>query len=161
MDQPLPAHSSKTDKSLSHPSTQSDPDSQICPHQVHSTWRSCNATPFHSRNTSFAGGRGGMRYPQPWFPLSDDPKQCIRRTIRGCRPYRSSLLGYRFGRSRSSGFVSSFRRLRWCGFDRRNHVRAYCTHPTSGLKILCGLRFAMAYLCLPASNRSMQIYPKF
>ena len=28
MDQPLPVHSSKTDKSLSHPSTQSDPDSQ-------------------------------------------------------------------------------------------------------------------------------------
>ena len=26
------------------------------------------------------------------------------------------------------------------------YVRAYCTHPTSGLKILCGLRFAIAYL---------------
>ena len=53
-----------------------------------------------------------MRYTLPWFPLSDDPSRCSCRTIRGCRPYRSSLSGYRFGRSGSSGFVDSFRRLR-------------------------------------------------
>ena len=53
-----------------------------------------------------------MRYPLPWFPLSDDPSRCSCRTIRGCRLYRSSLLGCRFGRSGSSGFVVGFRRLR-------------------------------------------------
>ena len=53
-----------------------------------------------------------MHYPLPWFPLSDDPSRCNCRTIRGCRPYRSSRAGCRFGRSGSSGFVGSFRRLR-------------------------------------------------
>ena len=53
-----------------------------------------------------------MRYPLPWFPLSDDPSRCSCRTIRGCRPYRSFLLGYRFGRSGSSGSVVGFRHLR-------------------------------------------------
>ena len=53
-----------------------------------------------------------MHYPLPWFPLSDDPSRCSCRTIRGCRPYRSSLLGCRFGRSGSSGSVGGFRRLR-------------------------------------------------
>ena len=53
-----------------------------------------------------------MHYPLPWFPLSDDPSRCNCRTIRGCRPYRSSHAGYQFGRSGSSGFVGSFRRLR-------------------------------------------------
>ena len=54
-----------------------------------------------------------MRYPLPWFPLSDDPRRCIRRTIRDCRPYRSSHAGCRFGSSGSSGFVAGFRLLRW------------------------------------------------
>ena len=31
-----------------------------------------------------------MRYPLPWFPLSDDPRRCILRTTTDCRPYRSS-----------------------------------------------------------------------
>ena len=53
-----------------------------------------------------------MRYPLPWFPLSDHLSRYSCRTTRGCHPYRSSLLGYRFGRSGSSGFVGSFRRLR-------------------------------------------------
>ncbi len=68
--------------------------------------------PFHGRHTAYEGGRVGKRYPLPWFPLSDDPMRCIRRTIRNCRPYRSSHEGYRFGRSGSSGFVGGFRRLR-------------------------------------------------
>ena len=57
-----------------------------------------------------------MRYPLPWFPLSDDPIRCSCRTIRGCRLYRSSHAGYRFGRSGSSGIsglVGRFRFLRW------------------------------------------------
>ena len=54
-----------------------------------------------------------MRYPLPWFPLSDDSIRCISRTIIDCHPYRSSRAGYRFGRSGSSGFVVGFRRLRW------------------------------------------------
>ena len=54
-----------------------------------------------------------MRYPQPWFPLSDDPSRCILRTTTDSRPYRSSLSGCRFGRSGSSGLVGRFRFLRW------------------------------------------------
>ena len=62
-----------------------------------------------------------MRYPLPWFPLSDDPSRYSCRTIRGYRPYRSFLLGCRLGRSGSSGFVVGFRRLRLsnCGPVRR------------------------------------------
>ena len=54
-----------------------------------------------------------MRYPLPWFPLSDDPSRYSCRTTANCRPYRSFRLGCRFGRSGSSGFVGGFRRLRW------------------------------------------------
>ena len=54
-----------------------------------------------------------MRYPLPWFPLSDGPSQYSCRTIRGYRPYRSFLLGCRFCRSGSSRFVGGFHRLRW------------------------------------------------
>ena len=57
-----------------------------------------------------------MRYPLPWFPLSDDPSRYNCRTIRGCRLYQSSRAGCRFGRSGSSGFVGSFRRLRLSSF---------------------------------------------
>ena len=53
-----------------------------------------------------------MRYPLPWFPLSDDPSRYSCRTTRACCPYRSSHAGCRFGRSGSSGFVGGFRRLR-------------------------------------------------
>ena len=53
-----------------------------------------------------------MRYPLPWFPLSDVPNRCSCRTTRGCRLYRSSHAGCRFGRSGSNGFVGGFRHLR-------------------------------------------------
>ena len=53
-----------------------------------------------------------MRYPLPWFPLSDDPSRYSCRTTANCRPYRSSRAGCRFGRSGSSGFVVGFLRLR-------------------------------------------------
>ena len=56
-----------------------------------------------------------MRYPLPWFPLSDNPSRYSCRTTVNCRPYRSSLLGCRFGRSGNSGSVVGFRRLRWSG----------------------------------------------
>ena len=49
-----------------------------------------------------------MHYLLPWFPLSDALRRCIRRTTTDCYPYRSFLLGCRFGRSGSSGFVASF-----------------------------------------------------
>ena len=42
-------------------------------------------------------------------PFSDDPRRCIRRTIRDCRPYRSSHAVYRLGRSGSSGFADGTR----------------------------------------------------
>ena len=57
-----------------------------------------------------------MRYPLPWFPLSDDPSRCSCRTTRGCRLYRSFHAGCRFGRSGSSGFPVCFRRLRWSNY---------------------------------------------
>ena len=53
-----------------------------------------------------------MRYPQPWFPLSDGPSRCSCRTTTNYRLCLSSRAGCRFGRSGSSGFVDSFRRLR-------------------------------------------------
>ena len=67
-----------------------------------------------------------MRYPLPWFPLSDDSMRYISRTIIDCRPYRSSHVGCRFYRSGSSRFVGGFRRLRLsnCGPVRR--VRSCC-----------------------------------
>ena len=60
-----------------------------------------------------------------WFHSSVCPSRNNRRTKPGCRLYRSSLLGYRFDHSGSSGFVVDFRRLRLFGRglvlkDRRN-----------------------------------------
>ena len=52
-------------------------------------------------------------------PFSDAPSRYSCRTTKGCRPYRSSHAGCRFGRSgRSgrSGFVVYFRRLRWSSY---------------------------------------------
>ena len=39
-----------------------------------------------------------MRYPLPWFSLSDDPSRCIHRTTTDCRGCRSSRAGCRCGR---------------------------------------------------------------
>ena len=85
-----------------------------------------------------------MRYPQPWFPLSDDPRRYSCRTTRACCPYRSFHAGCRFGRSGSSGFAGGFRRLRLsnCG-----PVRRVCS---------CRDRCRYRYVCrpggLPAAN---------
>ena len=47
-----------------------------------------------------------------FYIYNDFSMRCIRRTTRGCRPYRLALSGCRFGRSGSSGFVGGFHRLR-------------------------------------------------
>ena len=49
-----------------------------------------------------------MRYPLPWFTLSDSPNRNNPKTKLDYRTYRSSHAGYRFGRSGSSGFVGRF-----------------------------------------------------
>ncbi len=46
---------------------------------------------------------------KPAHPFLDDLSRCIRRTIRDCRPYRSSRAVCRFGRSGSSGFAGGTR----------------------------------------------------
>ena len=78
-----------------------------------------------------------MRYPLPRFPLSDDPSRYSCRTTVNCRPYRSSLLGYRFGRSGSSGFVVGFCRLRLSSLGLVPAVRS------------CRDRCRYRYICRP------------
>lgn len=80
-----------------------------------------------------------------FYIYSDCSMRCIRRTTRGCRPYRLSLLGCRFGRSGSSGFVGGFLRLRLSNRGLVPGVRAYRTRPTSGLEVSYGLRLASDY----------------
>ena len=46
------------------------------------------------------------------FDFQTIPSRYSCRTTSGCRLYRSSLFGSRFGRSGSSGFLVGFRRLR-------------------------------------------------
>ena len=79
----------------------------------------------------------GMRYPLPWFPLSEGTSRCSCRTTRGYRPYRSSLLGCRFGRSGSSRFVGGFRPRHWCGCVPVPRVRS------------CRDRCRYRYICRP------------
>lgn len=128
MDQPLPAHSSKTDRSLSHPTIQSDLDSQTAPPQARNNASGYSAALSHGQRTGFAGGMAGMRYPLPLFPRSDDPKRCIRRTITDYRGCRSSRAGCRLGRCgnrRGIAFRLCFVRCgrRLCGFVFRSVVR--------------------------------------
>ena len=141
-----------------------------------------------NKSWGFADGRAGMHYLLPWFHLSDALRRCIRRTTTDCYPYRSFLLGCRFGRSGSSGFVGVFHLLHWSGcvpvpkvrscrnrcryryicrpiwllavcgcrpkrseyvfrgrlkLSEKQKPRACRTHPTSGLKVLCGLWLAV------------------
>ena len=58
--------------------------------------------------TVLAEFRGGFGLDCYGINISDAPSRCSCRTIRGCRPYRPSLSGCRFGRSGSSGFVGRF-----------------------------------------------------
>lgn len=76
-----------------------------------------------------------------FYIYSDFSMRCIRLTTRGCRPYRLSLLGCRFGRSESSGFVGVFRLsssslIRLC-------TCAYRAHFTSRLEVSCRLWLAL------------------
>ena len=71
-------------------------------------------------------------------PFSNDPRRCIRRTIRDCRRCRSSLAGCRFGRSGSSGFVVTFSHLRW--FNRKFVLKVHS----------CRDRCRYRYTCRPA-----------
>lgn len=121
---PTPSYSVQKHINCLHFPTQSDPDSKIDAHQVNNTWRSYNATQFQDRNNGSAGGRGGERSCKLVHPFSEDPMRCIRRAIRDYRLYRLSLLGCRFGRSGSSGFVGRFRLLRWSSYVPVPRVRS-------------------------------------
>ena len=66
------------------------------------------ATPSHGRHTGFVGGKAGMRYPLPWFLLSDDPRRCIRRTTGDYRRCRSSRAECRFSAVEVAGLLASF-----------------------------------------------------
>ena len=87
-------------------------------------------------------GRAGVRYPLPWFPLSDGSRRCSCRTTVNCRPCPSFLLGCRFGRSGSSGFVGRFCLLRCSSCGPVPRIFVYRTHFTSGLEDSCWLQFA-------------------
>ena len=54
-------------------------------------------------------------YPLRQSPLSDSPSRYSYRTIRSCRPYRSSHAGCQCDRSGSSSLPDSFRLRHWCG----------------------------------------------
>ena len=95
------------------PATQSGLGSQIAPPQARNNASGCNAAPFLHHNTGFEVGTADARSDRCVHPFSDDPMRCIRRTTIDCLGCRSSLLECRFGRSGSSEFVVSFRRLRW------------------------------------------------
>jgi len=49
-----------------------------------------------------------MRYPLPWFPLSDNPSRYSCRATRGCRPYRSSHEGCRLVTVEVVGLLAAF-----------------------------------------------------
>ena len=49
-----------------------------------------------------------MRYPLPWFLLSDDPRRCIRRTTGDYRRCRSSRAECRFSAVEVAGLLASF-----------------------------------------------------
>ena len=68
------------DKDSPHPTTQSDPDSQTARPQARNNASGCNAAPSHSWHTGFVGGKAGMRYPLPWFLLSDGLLKCKNKT---------------------------------------------------------------------------------
>ena len=105
-------HLVQIDISYLHLSTQSDPDSQTDPHQVHNTWRSCNAVLPRGRHTGSVTGMAGKRYPLLWFRSLVCPNRNNPQTTINCRPYRLSHVGCRYAHSGSSGFGISFLLLR-------------------------------------------------
>ena len=106
------------------------------------------------------------------FPLADVPNRCSCRTTRGCRLYRSSHAGCRFGRSGSNGFVGGFHLLRLSSCipapkvrNCRNRCRnRYTFRPKQIRFLLQGrlkrLRFSDG-LCLSFCPRHCSCTPKF
>lgn len=92
--------------------TQSDPDSQTDPYQVHNTWIGCNSAPSRGRNTGFAIGRVGEHFRMCWFRSSVCPSRNNPRIKPVCLRYQSSHAECRFYRSGSSGLVGRHFRLR-------------------------------------------------
>ena len=156
MGPPTPSYSVQKHINSPHLSTQSVPDSQTALPQARSIWRSCSATPFHGRNTGFASGRVGEQFRMCWFHSLVCPNRNNRRTTANCHLYRSSPSVCRLGRSRSSGFLATF----FVFVDVVLIGETACVPHTPYVRTE-GFVQATAYLWLPASNRSMQIYPKF
>jgi len=79
--QAIPAHSEQTDTDSLHLTTQSGPDSQTVRPLARNNASDCNAAPSHGRHTGFVGGKAGMRYPLPWFLLSDGLEICYKNRL--------------------------------------------------------------------------------
>ena len=65
----------------------------------------------------------GASFPLRSSRFSDDPSRNNPQTTRGCRPYRSSHVGCRFGRSGSSLFLGGFLLLRLSSLGLARAVR--------------------------------------
>ena len=122
MDQPLPAHSSKTDRSLSHPTIQSDLDSQTAPPQARNNASGYSAALSHGQRTGFAGGMAGMRYPLLCLPLLDDPSQCSCRTKPDYLHHRSSLSGCRLVAVKVVDLLAAFLISAWMSWFSRSYL---------------------------------------
>lgn len=78
-----------------------------------------------------------QRHPLRWFHSSVCPNRNNRRTKPDYRLYRSSRVGWRFGRNGGSGFASGFRLRHWCGCVLAPKVRS------------CRDRYRYRYICRP------------
>ena len=85
MGQPKSVYLAQTNKDFPLPTTQSGPDSQTARPQARNSASGCNAARFLHHNTGFEVGKAGARSCKSARPFSDDPRRCIRRTIRDCR----------------------------------------------------------------------------
>ena len=83
--QDTPTHSVQTDINYYHPTTQSGPDSQTARPQARNTASGCNAARSLHQSIGSATGTADAHLYKPARPFSDDPRRCIRRTIRDCR----------------------------------------------------------------------------
>ena len=131
----------QTNTNYPHPTAQSGPDSQTVPPQARNSASGCNAARSLHQSTGFAVGTADARSCKPARPFSDDPKRCIRRTIRDCRGYRSSRAVCRFGR---------------CGNRRGIALRLSC-YGRLGLRVRsclgrCRYRCSCLCRCTPATG---------
>ena len=102
MDQSISGCLAQTNKDSPHPTTQSGPDSQTARPLARNNATSYNAARFLHHNTGFEVGTVDVHPYKPARPFSDDPRRCIRRTIRDCRECRSSRAECRLGRCGNS-----------------------------------------------------------